>query len=176
MPEIRKDTVETRGPVRKTGSGYVIVTRPSGGSSEKEGGLLAKRAAKSAMELSETGVKRAAKAVERSEERRVGKECRSLCDWSSDVCSSDLWRVERERRRVFGKTRGKIGDGTFGNGRKARRESRRAKIYADRGRPDGGPQRTGRRRRRAGCRAGEAFDAGGLWPGRIPRKMHEGRV
>src|SRR5579875_262331 len=22
----------------------------------------------------------------RSEERRVGKECRSLCDWSSDVC------------------------------------------------------------------------------------------
>src|SRR5476649_2062564 len=27
----------------------------------------------------------------RSEERRVGKECRSLCDWSSDVCSSDLF-------------------------------------------------------------------------------------
>src|SRR5579875_2783027 len=27
----------------------------------------------------------------RSEERRVGKECRSLCDWSSDVCSSDLY-------------------------------------------------------------------------------------
>src|SRR5579875_2175805 len=27
--------------------------------------------------------------TERSEERRVGKECRSLCDWSSDVCSSD---------------------------------------------------------------------------------------
>src|SRR5438034_534192 len=26
----------------------------------------------------------------RSEERRVGKEARSLCDWSSDVCSSDL--------------------------------------------------------------------------------------
>src|SRR4030095_6413250 len=26
----------------------------------------------------------------RSEERRGGKECRSLCDWSSDVCSSDL--------------------------------------------------------------------------------------
>src|SRR6202049_4560021 len=26
----------------------------------------------------------------RSEERRVGKECRSQCDWSSDVCSSDL--------------------------------------------------------------------------------------
>src|SRR5438034_849163 len=28
----------------------------------------------------------------RSEERRVRKECRSLCDWSSDVCSSDLAR------------------------------------------------------------------------------------
>src|SRR5260221_396120 len=27
---------------------------------------------------------------QRSEERRVGKECRSRCDWSSDVCSSDL--------------------------------------------------------------------------------------
>src|SRR5476649_562551 len=31
----------------------------------------------------------------RSEERRVGKECRSLCDWSSDVCSSDLGGDER---------------------------------------------------------------------------------
>src|SRR5919202_916118 len=30
----------------------------------------------------------------RSEERRVGKECRSLCDWSSDVCSSDLVNVQ----------------------------------------------------------------------------------
>src|SRR5882672_2791992 len=30
----------------------------------------------------------------RSEERRVGKECRSLCDWSSDVCSSDLGFME----------------------------------------------------------------------------------
>src|SRR5476649_516049 len=29
--------------------------------------------------------------AERSEERRVGKECRSRCDWSSDVCSSDLF-------------------------------------------------------------------------------------
>src|ERR1035437_7465793 len=26
----------------------------------------------------------------RSEERRVRKECRSRCSWSSDVCSSDL--------------------------------------------------------------------------------------
>src|SRR5476649_1309892 len=30
------------------------------------------------------------KKFHRSEERRVGKECRSRCDWSSDVCSSDL--------------------------------------------------------------------------------------
>src|SRR5438034_1402232 len=29
----------------------------------------------------------------RSEERRVGKEGRSRCDWSSDVCSSDLIRA-----------------------------------------------------------------------------------
>src|ERR671916_648359 len=29
----------------------------------------------------------------RSEERRVGKECRSRCDWSSDVCSSDLVKI-----------------------------------------------------------------------------------
>src|SRR5579875_1805506 len=28
--------------------------------------------------------------TQRSEERRVGKEWSSLCDWSSDVCSSDL--------------------------------------------------------------------------------------
>src|ERR1035437_8830634 len=27
----------------------------------------------------------------RSEERRVGKACRYRCDWSSDVCSSDLY-------------------------------------------------------------------------------------
>src|SRR3989475_11435822 len=57
--------LETPVTVARTGSGYVIVTRPSGGSSEKEGGFLAKRAAKSAMELAETGVKRAAKAVAR---------------------------------------------------------------------------------------------------------------
>src|SRR5476649_2410090 len=31
--------------------------------------------------------------IARSEERRVGKECRSLCDWSSDVCSSDLHKT-----------------------------------------------------------------------------------
>src|SRR5436190_564685 len=50
----------------------------------------------------------------RSEERRVGKEWRSLCDWSSDVCSSDLliglrwncrltqWGVDASLRTLFG--------------------------------------------------------------------------
>src|SRR5882672_5427782 len=43
----------------------------------------------------------------RSEERRVGKECRSRCDWSSDVCSSDLTpgqylhRFPRTRHALF---------------------------------------------------------------------------
>src|SRR5215204_2857653 len=44
----------------------------------------------------------------RSEERRVGKECRSLCDWSSDVCSSDLRHREPARphpRRCAGRLR-----------------------------------------------------------------------
>src|SRR5476649_1757833 len=39
----------------------------------------------------------------RSEERRVGKECRSLCDWSSDVCSSDLHKAGvgfRHQKRI----------------------------------------------------------------------------
>src|SRR5882672_11065401 len=36
------------------------------------------------------GCQRCRRDSARSEERRVGKECRSLCDWSSDVCSSDL--------------------------------------------------------------------------------------
>src|SRR5882672_8420835 len=35
--------------------------------------------------------------IYRSEERRAGKECRSLCDWSSDVCSSDLARPAGRR-------------------------------------------------------------------------------
>src|SRR5476649_470969 len=42
--------------------------------------------------------------IERSEERRVGKECRSRCDWSSDVCSSDLacaWFGNRPQRRAL---------------------------------------------------------------------------
>src|SRR5215211_13718 len=37
----------------------------------------------------------------RSEERRVGKECRSLCDWSSDVCSSDLEPVTKQGGTTF---------------------------------------------------------------------------
>src|SRR5476649_2930154 len=40
----------------------------------------------------------------RSEERRVGKECRSLCDWSSDVCSSDLTGVAIDARIGFAPT------------------------------------------------------------------------
>src|SRR6202049_2618427 len=32
----------------------------------------------------------------RSEERRVGEACRYQCDWSSDVCSSDLLSFYRE--------------------------------------------------------------------------------
>src|SRR5882672_4793132 len=45
----------------------------------------------------------------RSEERRVGKEGRSLCDWSSDVCSSDLGEAFFERGLHFrGATRREI--------------------------------------------------------------------
>src|SRR5476649_843709 len=43
-----------------------------------------------------------AKPRRRSEERRVGKECRSRCDWSSDVCSSDLWGVAFASAQQFG--------------------------------------------------------------------------
>src|SRR5476649_2766425 len=48
--------------------------------------------------------------VPRSEERRVGKECRSLCDWSSDVCSSDL-NVARPALRAALRSRGGLGIG-----------------------------------------------------------------
>src|SRR5438132_1240613 len=37
--------------------------------------------------------------IYRSEERRVGKESRSLCDWSSDVCSSDLFSAAAGLRK-----------------------------------------------------------------------------
>src|SRR5215211_3127462 len=40
-------------------------------------------------------------ASSRSEERRVGKECRSLCDWSSDVCSSDLELFEEISEEAY---------------------------------------------------------------------------
>src|SRR5699024_4047963 len=42
------------------------------------------------IDTGEALVQRIKPLVERSEERRVGKECRSKSDWSSDVCSSDL--------------------------------------------------------------------------------------
>src|SRR5438034_1364290 len=56
--------------------------------------------------------------VSRSEERRVGKGGRSLCDWSSDVCSSDL-----DGRRSLGSLIG-IG-GTFIGLKGQRRRCRR---------------------------------------------------
>src|SRR5476649_1746501 len=42
--------------------------------------------------------------IARSEERRVGKECRSRCDWSSDVCSSDL--AQRVQLALLGRAGG----------------------------------------------------------------------
>src|SRR5262252_3563073 len=61
---------------------------------------LAERFARAlAAELKATGITLDYAPVLRSEERRVGKECRSLCDWSSDVCSSDLdARTERRHQ------------------------------------------------------------------------------
>src|SRR3712207_2158598 len=58
----------------------------------------------------------------RSEERRVGKECRYWRDWSSDVCSSDLRRAGRASRRTsssskswdWGTSRGGPGRGCTG--------------------------------------------------------------
>src|ERR1035437_6028839 len=42
----------------------------------------------------------APEALERtSEERRAGKQCRSWCQWSEDVCSSDLCPPRRQYRR-----------------------------------------------------------------------------
>src|ERR1044072_9242487 len=45
----------------------------------------------------------------RSEERRVGEEGRYQCDWSSDVCSSDLPRRAARRRREAAARRGHRG-------------------------------------------------------------------
>src|SRR5476649_2443810 len=50
----------------------------------------------------------------RSEERRVGKECRSRCDWSSDVCSSDLGLAARPAARHC--PCAGAGDARFGHG------------------------------------------------------------
>src|ERR1035437_5615339 len=58
--------------------------------------------------------------VGRSEERRVGKECRSRRDWSSDVCSSDL--IADEEHRSY---RSRVGQGGAGcDSGRARRLSR----------------------------------------------------
>src|SRR5215211_5157198 len=46
----------------------------------------------------------------RSEQRRVGKECRSLCDWSSDVCSTDLREAAYTHVRACQK-RGEVATG-----------------------------------------------------------------
>src|SRR5260221_708919 len=52
--------------------------------------VLAKQAEQRQVTLAVACTNQHGAAVIRSEERRVGKECRSRCDWSSDVCSSDL--------------------------------------------------------------------------------------
>src|ERR687893_171831 len=68
-------------------------------------------------------------APKRSEERRVGKECRSRCDWSSDVCSSDLYKHSRrdgDYRRFDGR-HGRSKDHRFnrhGNYRRAEKIGR----------------------------------------------------
>src|SRR5215204_2166871 len=61
--------------------------------------------------------------ISRSEERRVGKECRSRCDWSSDVCSSDLVPTDNFYRHLEGTL-----DLSF-----VREWTR--ELYAERGRP-----------------------------------------
>src|SRR5476649_956272 len=63
----------------------------------------------------------------RSEERRVGKECRSLCDWSSDVCSSDLYGVD-EHGRKFTEDWGWLGSEANKNRRYMRRIVLQRKI------------------------------------------------
>src|SRR5476649_1498549 len=59
-----------------------------------------------------TTTKRNSTSASRSEERRVGKECRSLCDWSSDVCSSDL---DVDYAGVTDIAQGHVGPVTFKN-------------------------------------------------------------
>src|ERR671932_495375 len=66
----------------------------------------------------------------RSEERRVGKECRSRCDWSSDVCSSDLYaRRQKEKpadRVAAAPGVGRAGRAAAGGGRRLRGQIGRA--------------------------------------------------
>src|SRR5882672_9036733 len=66
----------------------------------------------------------AAFSAPRSEERRVGKECRSRCDWSSDVYSSDL-----------------LSDDGFAARAHPRCQSREARGAREEGRPGSGVQR-----------------------------------
>src|SRR5476649_1178928 len=64
---------------------------PISGTMDLAGAVAAlRRMEQTARRFSKDDAKTHADWAERSEERRVGKECRSLCDWSSDVCSSDL--------------------------------------------------------------------------------------
>src|ERR1044072_4854371 len=67
---------------------------------------------------------------ERSEERRVGEECRSRCAWGSAVCSPDPHEVRRHRyhcpcppRRRRDRLLARVGDG---QGTRQRREIGRA--------------------------------------------------
>src|SRR5476649_101123 len=63
----------------------------------------------------------------RSEERRVGKECRSLCDWSSDVCSSDLDGLEG-RHSASGRRGGRRPEEAVEEGRHRPRRHRQRQI------------------------------------------------
>src|ERR1044072_8280271 len=57
-------------------------------------GFAAKKAlTRFAKILRQSNRRKTSVSILRSEERRVGKECISRCDWSSDVCSSDLGTI-----------------------------------------------------------------------------------
>src|SRR5947207_1863411 len=72
---------------------------------------------------------------------RVGKGCRSLCDWSSDVCSSDL-RMARIRGR--GQARGRVSRGRGGARGSARSRRRRRRRGNPRRAHRAGPPRARR--------------------------------
>src|ERR1044072_7551227 len=72
---------------------------------EREGELVRVSAEVDAdLEITEIN-DRVVKAGGRSEERRVGKESRYRCEWSSDVSSSDLDRAARARGRPCSRLR-----------------------------------------------------------------------